>query len=56
MLAKKVSELRPGFSSVLKHVPYEPLHSYKDMFTKQDVFVEAFEPLNEMDHGDMAGC
>ena len=49
VLAKKVSEMGSGFSTVLKHVPYEPLHRYEDMFTKQDVFVEALEPLNEMD-------
>ena len=54
VLTKKMSEFFPGLSFILKHVPFEPLHSYKDMFTKQDVFVEMLEPLNEMEHGDMA--
>ena len=47
VLAKKISEMGSGFSFILKQVPFQPLHNYTEMFEKQNIFVEALEPLNE---------
>ena len=54
VLVKKMTELSSGFSFISKCFPYKPLHSHDEMFEKQDIFIECLEPLNEMEHGDMA--
>ena len=39
-----------GFSSILKHIPFKPVHTYPEMFEKQEIFYESLEPLHEMEH------
>lgn len=41
VLTKKLTELNSGFSFILKFVPYKPLHENREMFEKQDVFIES---------------
>ena len=48
VLAKKLSEVR--FSTILRYVPYKPLHKYTEMMEHQDIFFECLEPLQEMEH------
>ena len=50
VLVKKLSDLSSGFSSLLRWVPTKPVHDYKEMLTRQEIFIEALEPLNEMEH------
>ena len=50
VLAKKLFDMNVGFSNILKHIPYKPLHKFTEMLEKQEIFVEALEPLNEMEH------
>ena len=51
VLAKKLSEV--GFSTILRYVPYKPLHKYSEMMEHQEIFFECLEPLQEMEHTDM---
>ena len=51
VLAKKLSEVR--CSTILRYVPYKPLHKYTEMMEHQDIFFECLEPLQEMEHTDM---
>ena len=53
VLAKKLSDMNIGFTTILRHIPYKPLHLYPEMLERQDIFFEALEPLNEMEPTDM---
>ena len=50
VLSKKLSDLKIGMTSILKHVPYEPIHDFPEMLDKQELFFESLEPLFEMEH------
>ena len=50
VLSKKISDMKIGFSNILKFVPYEPIHDFPEMLEKQDIFFESLEPLHEMEH------
>ena len=49
-LVKKMTDLSSGFASLLKTVGLGPVHQYKEMLDKQEVYIEALEPLHEMEH------
>ena len=53
VLAKKLSDMKIGFTTILHHVPYKPIYEYPEMLYRQDTFYELLEPLNEMQHTDM---
>ena len=53
VLVKKLSDLNSGFSALLKSVPMKPVHDYGEMLDKQETFIEALEPLDEMEHQGM---
>ena len=53
ILAKKMFDMRIGFTNILRKVPYKPLHTHEEMLERQDIFFENLEPLNEMEHQGM---
>ena len=53
VLAKKLFDMKIGFTNILKKVPYQPCHTYDEMLGHQEIFVECLEPLNEMEHQGM---